>query len=37
MRKDLNYGNQPSNVILRTGNTLLVKPEPVLTTDVVKT
>ena len=27
MRRDLNYGNQPSNVILKPANRLIVKPE----------
>lgn len=27
LRRDLNYGNQPSNVILKPTNRLIVKPE----------
>lgn len=29
MRRDLNYGNQPANIIVRTQNKILIKPEPV--------
>jgi hypothetical protein len=35
MRRDLNYGNQPS-IIMRAGNTLLVKPEPILGNEIKK-
>lgn len=34
MRRDLNYSNQPGNIVVRTKNKILVKPEPVVKTSI---